>query len=500
MVTPQENRFASLAMEQGELSADELGACLNLKGEKEEQGSRIPLWECAVLEGIMPADVAEELAEAAGDLDAEKLDDFKITKKLGEGGMGSVYLGVDPDRQRAAIKVLAPDLAKQRALRTRFYREAEASCELQHENVVQGLSVGEDAGYYYFAMEYVDGTNVHEMLRTRGRLPARETANLIVQVARGLAHAHEHGIIHRDIKPGNILVTREGVAKLADLGLVRQLDNDQTALTRTGTSLGTPWYVAPEQANDAKSADERSDLYALGATWYHMVAGRPPFEGKGVLEILQGHLKEPVKPVESYAPGTPRGISVVISNLLAKKPEQRIQSAAELAEIIEKKCLGARNIKDELGISEEERPEGEDELWDAHVRVGDRTEKRRLSRSEMRTRIDRGQVSFETPVRHAGSDEPYRPASSFFTLEKEFPARTPAPDMESPPSTTRMELHKLLTQFDEEDEEYHRRRSLRKLVPYAVELGILLGVAVVLWFFRGPIWAAVQSLVGGGGS
>lgn len=514
MVTPQENRFARLAMEEGALSAEELAECLALKTQKEAQGSRVLLWDLAVMQELMEPALAEQLAEDAGDLEAERIGDFKVLKKLGEGGMGSVYLAVGPNRERAALKVLSTELARQRALVTRFLREGRAACKLQHPHLVRGIEVGEDSGHYYFAMEFVDGTNVHDMLRARGRLLAREATNLVLQIAEGLAYAHEHGFIHRDIKPGNVLVSKDGVAKLADLGLARQMDAERTALTRTGASLGTPTYVAPEQALDAKRADERSDIYALGATWYHMIAGRPPFEGDGVLEIMHKHLNETPKPVESFAPGTPRSVSQLLTRMLAKEPERRVQSAAELCDLIRRKCLRSRNIKEELGIANEAAPVQEQQqdgpLWDAKVKIGNRVEKRRLSMSEMRTRIDRGQITYDTPVRQADEGSDYRPASSFFSLQRELPATTPLPATQGTENegglddtryrTTSLHLHELMTHFDEERRAYQRRRKKGRWKPYIIE-GALLALAIAfVWLLKRPLTELVRALLGSAGS
>ncbi len=219
-------------------------------------------------------------------------------------------------------------------------REAEACCGLRHENLVCGIGVGEDEGHYYFAMEYVDGPDVDHVLQTDGPLPVEVATDYIAQVADGLAYAHEQGIVHRDIKPGNIMVTSDGVAKLADLGLARCLNEGDSALTRTGTAMGTPFYMAPEQATDAKRADARSDIYALGGSWYHMIAGRPPFDGTTPVGLLLMHLKEPLKPLRTVVPGVPPAVSDTIERMMAKEPDDRIQTAVELARVIRAECMG----------------------------------------------------------------------------------------------------------------------------------------------------------------
>jgi len=499
MATPQETRFARLALREKALTREQINSCLEYQTRKREQGSKIPLWDCAVLQGLIDEALAEKLAARAGDLRAAKLGEFTILEKLGEGAMGAVYLGIDQNKQRAAVKVLSPQLAKQRQFLSRFFREAQASCKLRHENVVSGISVGEEAGYYFFAMEFIDGTSVEEMLKKAGRIAPEKATELIAQVARGLAYAHEKGIIHRDIKPANIMVTRAGVAKLADLGLARRLDTDETALTRTGTSMGTPWYMAPEQATDAKRADARSDIYSLGATWYHMIAGRPPFEGATPLELFRMHMKEPLRPLQTIVSSTPRGVSFTIDRMMAKDPDQRIQTAAELCQLIQEQCLGPRDVVSELGLAQKTRPES---LWDVKLSVGNRIEKRRLSMADMRERIRKKQIAADTPVRRAGTRDEYQPASSFRELEREFPrdyAVRAAATQVAEPTGTHSKLHDLMTHYDEASRSHRRRKALKSALPVIIELAVLLVVAGVIWMYRAPIWDFVSGLIGRGG-
>ncbi len=340
MVSPQEARFSRLVCAENVLTKQQLEACSSVRAKKEDQGSKTKLWDCAVRMGMLEGTVAEKLADKAGDLPMDRLGDYAIQHKLGEGGMGSVYLGISPDGQKVALKVLSPLLARQGSLLNRFMREAESCCRLRHKNLVCGIGVGEDEGHYYFAMEYVDGPDVDHVLKTDGPLPVDVATDYIGQVAEGLAYAHGLGIVHRDIKPGNIMVTSDGVAKLSDLGLARCLDEGDSALTRTGTAMGTPFYMAPEQATDAKRADARSDIYALGGAWYHMIAGRPPFDGTTPVGLLLMHLKEPLKPLRTVVPGVPEAVSSTIERMMAKEPEDRIQTAAELVRIIRAECLG----------------------------------------------------------------------------------------------------------------------------------------------------------------
>ncbi len=499
MPTPQETRFLRLAVGRKVLTRQQAQTCLEFQKQKQQEGSKIPLWDCTVLTSMLDQSVAEKLQDEAGGLKTDKLGEFTIVRKLGEGGMGSVWMALGPDKQKVALKVLPDQLARQRQFLTRFFREAQASIKLQHENIVRGIDVGEDQGNYYFAMEFVQGRSVREMLEESGPMEVEAATRIIRQAAGALAYAHEHGIIHRDIKPDNIMVTRDGTAKLADLGLARQRDAELTALTRTGTGMGTPFYMAPEQSVDAKRADERSDVYCLGASWYHMVTGQVPFTGNTPLEIMQKHMKEPVKSPQIVRSEVPRNVAVLIQRMMAKKPDDRIQSAGEVCQIIDEKCLGERNLADELGVAEEAKTK--QTLWDMKVAIGERVEKRRLSTAEVRSRIRNGQITKDTPTRRVGVKSPYQPASSYRELAGEFPREYGAATRPAKPgaTTTRMQLHTMMTQFDSEQRKYRWKKKLRKLLPLLIELAVAAVVLGLLWHFRGEIRELIGGLIGGGG-
>ena len=493
MPTPQEKRFLRLAVAQKELTREQGEACLQMQAQKQRDGSSIPIWDCAVLQSMLDQDTAEALQEQAGDLNRDKLGDYSILRKLGEGGMGSVWMAVGPDKQRVAVKLLTPGLSIQRQFLTRFFREAQAAIKLQHDNIVRGLAVGEDAGYYFFAMEYVDGRSVRDIMKQSGPVPPARATEILLQVAEGLAYAHEHGVVHRDIKPDNIMVTRDGVAKLADLGLARQVDSEMTALTRTGTAMGTPYYMAPEQGIDAKRADARSDIYSLGATWYHMIIGEVPFDGGTPLEIWQKHQKQPVRPPSALRTDVPRGVSFTIERMMAKEPDRRIQSARDLCQIIREQCMGERDIAKELGL---DRPKAQESMWDMKLHVAGGLEGRRLSLSDVRTRIRKGLIARDTPTRRAGNHGSYQPASAFRELAREFPRDYAVPtetDISTPDATTRAQLHTLVKDFDKEKRAYGRRRKLHRLVPYLISLGVLTAFAVAAW----QLWPTIRGFLGG---
>jgi serine/threonine-protein kinase len=270
--------------------------------------------------------------------------DFLLTKKLGEGGMGAVYrarqLSVERD---VALKVLPKYLAKDPSYVERFYREARASARLDHPNIVRGIAVGEDKGYHYFAMEFVDGESCDKVLRARGRLSVGDAVRIALDVARALDHAHAKGLVHRDIKPENIMITQAGVVKLADLGLAKATD-EISSLTKTGSGFGTPYYMPPEQARNAKFVDNRSDIYALGATLYHLVTGQVPFNGDTAIEVLTAKEEGRHTPARRLASDVPEILDLVIDKMMARDPKARYQTAAEVIDALEKTTRASSSL------------------------------------------------------------------------------------------------------------------------------------------------------------
>jgi serine/threonine-protein kinase len=209
----------------------------------------------------------------------QSLGGYELIRKLGEGGMGATYLARQVSMDRlVALKVLKKGLAKKAGFVERFVREAHLAGRLSHANIVQALDVGEAGGFHYLAMDYVEGQTASALIPSGGAMPEAQALDIALQVARALEAAHRQGIVHRDVKPENILVTAEGIAKLCDFGLAREAEGE-SGLTQTGTALGTPHYIAPEQARGEGGVDVRADIYSLGATLYHLVTGRTPFEG-----------------------------------------------------------------------------------------------------------------------------------------------------------------------------------------------------------------------------
>jgi serine/threonine protein kinase len=266
---------------------------------------------------------------------------YRILRRLGEGGMGAVYLGYDPVRQQqVAVKVLSDELAGQVAMVDRFTREGRSGSLLDHPNIVHSLEVGCDrlTGKHFLVLEYVDGPSVQALLEQQGRLPVGDAVHIALDVARALEHAHSRNIVHRDIKPANILLTRSGVAKLADLGLAKQTD-EVSHLTVTHQAFGTTAYMPYEQAINARFADARSDIYALGATLYQLVTGRVPFPGDNHLDVVEKKRLGFFVAASVAHPQVPASLDPILARMLARDPRERYQTATDLLIDLERSRL-----------------------------------------------------------------------------------------------------------------------------------------------------------------
>lgn len=260
----------------------------------------------------------------------QRLGKYEIHAELGRGGMGIVYRGYDPTLRRpVAIKVLPPQFTYDAQFVQRFQQEAILAANLRHPNIVTIYDVGQEADVYYIVMEYLEGTTLEGLLTQQGPLSAHQTAHILQQVADALDYAHGRGIIHRDVKPANIMVGQDGHATLMDFGLVRAAEG--TSLTRSGTFLGTPEYMSPEQAL-GKPVAATSDLYSLGVVLYKMLTGKVPFSRSTPLGVTYAHVNEPPPPLRTIRADIPTAVEMVVNKALAKGPTDRYQTATRLAE------------------------------------------------------------------------------------------------------------------------------------------------------------------------
>jgi serine/threonine-protein kinase len=279
------------------------------------------------------AETAPNTGDAGGpDLSGQTLGDFHILRKLGQGGMGQVYLAEQVSLKRnVALKLLKPELAANQTALKRFKAEAEAVARATHANIVQVYAIGEWQGTHYMALEYVEGRNLRDFVAKKGPPELLLALSIMRQCAAALQRASELGIIHRDIKPENILLTRKGEVKVADFGLSRVLEGERPAvnLTQSGVTMGTPLYMSPEQV-EGKPVDPRTDIYSLGITCFHMFAGEPPFKGSTAFEVALQHVRQAPPQLWSIRTDLPPEVCAVVHKMMAKNPEERYQSGKEL--------------------------------------------------------------------------------------------------------------------------------------------------------------------------
>ena len=313
----------------------------------------------------MPASVAAIDKGFLSEQDAAKLDqeawllmlpkrlgDYQLVRLLGRGGMSAVFEARDVSLQKTvAVKVLMPQFAMNRTYLTRFRREAALAAKPTHPNTVQVFHYGQQDDVHFLVMEYVEGPSVASMVRSQGSMDETEALDIAIRVARSLGQANEYGIIHRDVKPANIKVSKWGSVKLMDFG-VAKLKGSLTDTTSKGSItmgvVGTPNYMSPEQAQGLKDIDFRTDMYSLGATLYHMLSGVPPYEGLGPQDVLQQIASSPPRPIRSLRRDLGEFTCRTVERLMARSPQARFDSFAEL--------IGAMEAARDQAAREDEPP------------------------------------------------------------------------------------------------------------------------------------------------
>jgi predicted Ser/Thr protein kinase len=257
-----------------------------------------------------------------------------VQRKLGQGGMGAVYLAHHPGLNRAvAIKVLPGDLASNPEFKERFFREARLAARLEHPNVVQVHDVGEEEGIHYISMQYVEGKSLDGILKERKKLSVNEALSITKRVAVALSAAAKLGIVHRDIKPHNILISKDGVVKVADFGLAKDEDANRS-ISEPGAIMGTPYYMSPEQARGEK-VDHRSDIYSLGATLYHILSGKRLFDGGTPVSIVMKQANDRPVAIRELEPTVPEPVAALLDRMLQKDPAMRFATADELVRALD---------------------------------------------------------------------------------------------------------------------------------------------------------------------
>ena len=309
-------------------------------------------------------DRSDDGSDEAGNAGPSRLGGYRIVRLLGRGAMGAVYQAkqVSLDRD-VALKTIRTRLAENPASLARFTREAYAAAQLSHHNVVQIYDFGEDDGQLFFSMEWIRGGSLGDLVRDKGSLDPKLAATYILQAARGLQFAHRSGMVHRDVKPANLLLSDDGVVKVADLGLVKvpdQIDPESsdeglsysglqsgTQVTMQGTAIGTPAYMAPEQGADATAVDHRADIYSLGCSLFYLLAGRSPYSGTQVSEVIEQHARSPLPDLAEINSRVPEPLCQIVAKAMAKRPSDRYGSLAEMIDALQS-FLGIESL---LGFS-----------------------------------------------------------------------------------------------------------------------------------------------------
>jgi serine/threonine-protein kinase len=330
-------------LKRGLATPEEIAACKahreKLAGTKDEKRG---LLEVLVAAKVVTQSQAGRLLKEIGN-DAPRtlsIPGYTHLEKLGKGSMGVVYRARQTSVDRVvAIKVLLDSLAQNKDFINRFQREAMIAAKLSHSNIVNAIDAGEVDGHYYFVMEYVEGKNIKDELDAGKVYEEAEAIRIILAVAEALKHAHERGLIHRDIKPENIILTKDGGVKLADLGLARLTADEKWAMSEAGMAIGTPYYISPEQVRGQVDVDIRADIYSLGATLYHMVAGKVPYDGETPPEVMRKHIdkKNMATPVDHVNTRLSSGMGEVVETMMAKDREDRYRNPSDL--ILDLKCL-----------------------------------------------------------------------------------------------------------------------------------------------------------------
>jgi len=358
-----ETLLGRVVVERGLVSPDELEVVRNTR----EQDPDASLADALLKSGFMtPSQVERLRTEVESEKSTRAIPGYKIIRKLGAGAMATVFLGKQLSLDRfVAIKVLPRRYNDNADFIARFYKEGRAAAKLNDPNIVAAYDVAQSGEHHYFVMEYVDGETVFDRISADKRFDEVEAIQVTKQMASALMHAHARGFIHRDIKPKNIMLTDSGVVKLADLGLARALSDKESAEAEAGKAYGTPFYISPEQIRGKVDIGPQADIYGLGATLYHMVTGRVPFNGKNPSEVMHRHLKDEIVPPDQLNPSISSGLAQIIELMMAKDPADRYRSAQEVLQDLEAvepggMTMHARSVMDIATVVSSMAGEGEE--------------------------------------------------------------------------------------------------------------------------------------------
>jgi tRNA A-37 threonylcarbamoyl transferase component Bud32 len=336
-----DTELGRLVVEQRLATQQEVEQCLSVQADLARQGKETTLAGTLVREGMV---TDRQIARVKTSIEAsrsQQIPGYVILEKIGSGAMATVFKARQVSLDRiVAIKVLPKRLSENAEYVRRFYKEGKAAAQLNHPNIVQAFDVGEAGGYHYFVMEYVEGHTLGDELAGGKVFSESDALRIVIQIGRALEHAHDRGFIHRDVKPKNIMITREGQAKLADMGLARETADLQAAQAEAGKAYGTPYYISPEQIRGELHIDFRADIYALGATLYHAVTGRVPFQAPTPAAVMHKHLKEALTPPDHVNTRLSAGVGEVVEVMMAKDRSHRYSSTSDMLMDLEATAAG----------------------------------------------------------------------------------------------------------------------------------------------------------------
>jgi serine/threonine-protein kinase len=333
--TNADSLVGRLVVERGLATHEEVQQCLALRREGEEgEESDRSLGQLLVENGVITARQLDRLKPQVEQQRPEfQIPGYQLLARLGSGAMATVYKARQLSLDRlVAVKVLPQKYTKNPEFVDRLYAEGRAAAKLNHPNIVGALDVGQAGEFHYFVMEYVEGHTVFDHITQHGRYDETHALKLMLQVANALEHAHNQGFIHRDVKPKNIMITADGVVKLADMGLARAVSDREAAEAEQGKAFGTPYYISPEQIRGEVDVDYRADIYGFGATLYHMITGRVPFNGPNPSAVMHQHLKAELVPPDHINNELSRGVAEIVEVAMSKDRNQRYLSTADLVQ------------------------------------------------------------------------------------------------------------------------------------------------------------------------
>jgi len=334
-IAENEAELTKLVLERDLASRGEVDACLKAQKEASAAGKPAALGELFVHRGCLTKSQLERLRSSMEATRGQQIPGYQLLSKLGSGSTAAVFKARQISLNRiVALKVMPQRLSRDGEYLKRFYKEGEIAAKLNHPNIVQAIDIGEASGYHYFVMEYVEGKTVHDELAAGKVYSEAEALAIIIQIAKALEYAHAAGLIHRDVKPKNIMLMPDATAKLADMGLARAVDDAAAAQAEAGTLFGTPYYISPEQIL-ARDIDARCDIYALGATLYHMVTGQVPFIGEDPKTVMVKHLKQPLVSPERLNLDLSAGLCKAINKMMAKDRAKRYANMTEALKDLE---------------------------------------------------------------------------------------------------------------------------------------------------------------------